>query len=67
MMAVPVTSHQFLHFHLLFPCSPQIKFLVAVYSLVSSHHSPPFSPKFLQLQLHIPLSRFWIEEDTSSP
>ncbi|KAJ0438635.1 hypothetical protein HanHA300_Chr16g0616311 [Helianthus annuus] len=40
-----------------------------VYSLRQfTPHSPLFPPlKFLQLQLHIPLSCFWIEQDTSSP
>ncbi|MFS7889280.1 hypothetical protein Hanom_Chr00s000003g01605111 [Helianthus anomalus] len=36
MMTVQVSSNRFLYLHLFFPCSPQFKFLVAVYSLVSS-------------------------------
>ncbi|KAJ0702761.1 putative protein kinase RLK-Pelle-RLCK-VIIa-2 family [Helianthus annuus] len=42
MIAVQVSSNRFLYLHLFFPCSPQFKFLVEVYSLVSSPHSPLF-------------------------
>ncbi|KAJ0463390.1 putative protein kinase RLK-Pelle-RLCK-VIIa-2 family [Helianthus annuus] len=42
MIAVQVSSNRFLYLHLFFPCSLQFKFLVEVYSLVSSPHSPLF-------------------------